>query len=198
MRIIFQGDSITDANENMGGYEPGYVKLTRDYITGKYPGVEIINKGISGDRTINLVLRWDKDTIALHPDIVFIMIGINDIWNKFDFVFEETPDSAFKKNYEEILKKSKKDHEKIVMIEPFVLRFGAYKDNWEDEYQRKKNIVKVLAKKYADYYIPLEDMFDEEIKHTKMDTLTIDGVHPIYEGSKFISKKVIEVLEKML
>src|SRR4051812_2293038 len=93
-KILFIGDSITDADRT-GGFAPygnGYVSIVRDLIIARYPELRLtfVNKGISGNTTRHLLLRWEQDVIAEEPDWLSLKIGINDVWRSFD----GTPDEA--------------------------------------------------------------------------------------------------------
>ena len=87
--ILFQGDSITDAGrdrENPADLGPGYPHYAAQMLREKYPQAEFnfVNRGISGDRTENLIERWEKDTIEVNPDIISILIGVNDTWHHYE------------------------------------------------------------------------------------------------------------------
>ena len=83
MKILFQGDSITDANRDYRSFDlgQGYVHFIKESL----PNTEIINKGISGNRTLELLERWQADTLDINPDILSILIGVNEVWHHFRF-----------------------------------------------------------------------------------------------------------------
>ena len=97
-RILFIGDSITDCNRNYdlapgvsSSWGEGYVNIINAYTTAFFPEKElmIVNRGISGDTIVKMAARWEKDVFELQPNWVTIMIGINDIWRRFDEVFSQ-------------------------------------------------------------------------------------------------------------
>ncbi|MFP3440820.1 GDSL-type esterase/lipase family protein, partial [Pantoea sp. SIMBA_133] len=102
---LFVGDSITDSgrNQDSEGLGNGYVRMIRDGMIKKYD-VEIINKGVSGDRITDLEDRWNQDVLALQPDVVSISIGINDVWRQLDHpeMDQVTPED-FKRIYDELV-----------------------------------------------------------------------------------------------
>lgn len=129
MRILFQGDSITDAGRDYSDYHElgqGYPKYAAELIRDRFDDpkngtIEFINLGISGHRTRDLRARWQKDCIDLQPDIVSIMIGINDTWRAFDSN-DPTPVEEFEDNYRYLLSEIKAHtNAKILLLEPYVL-----------------------------------------------------------------------------
>jgi len=124
MRILFQGDSITDAGRGKPpGLGTGYARIAADIMLSRAPelGLTIMNRGISGNRAKDLVERWGRDCVELKPDVVSIMIGINDTWRAFDSD-DPTTAEAFEESYRTILERTRDESgAKIVMVEPFVL-----------------------------------------------------------------------------
>lgn len=126
---LFQGDSITDAGRDYSDYHElgqGYPKYAAELIRDRFDDpkngtIEFINLGISGHRTRDLRARWQKDCIDLQPDIVSIMIGINDTWRAFDSN-DPTPVEEFEDNYRYLLSEIKAHtNAKILLLEPYVL-----------------------------------------------------------------------------
>lgn len=127
MRILFQGDSITDAGRdkrnfyNMGN---GYPKYAAEIIKNAFPEreIEFINLGIGGNRTSQLFDRLYKDAIELKPDIVSVLIGINDVWHRHGGEHIATTDEQFALNYRCILERLRRETDaKIVMLAPYLL-----------------------------------------------------------------------------
>ena len=135
MRVLFQGDSVTDAGrirENPADLGQGYPQYAAGLLQKRYPEIswEFINRGIGGNRTGDLLARWRTDCIDLQPDLVSILIGINDTWRTFD---QNDPTSVerFEENYRRLLEDVQAHtHAKILMLEPFVLRDTLDKDAW--------------------------------------------------------------------
>ena len=126
MKILFQGDSVTDAGRdrnNIHDLGGGYPKFAAAMLQDAYPSVdfEFVDLGIGGNRTENLVERLENDFIAIQPDIVSIMIGINDVWHHYSHNILTT-DSDFEKNYRVVLDALKaRTNAKILIIQPFLL-----------------------------------------------------------------------------
>lgn len=203
MKILFQGDSITDCHriyDDPGNLGEGYVVYTVDALKKRYPNmdIEFINRGISGNRTENLLARVDEELIDLQPDIVTILIGINDTWHKYMIDLETTVD-YFRSNYETVLKRIKEEtNAKIVMMEPFLL-YNMGKDNMRDDLNEKIDCIRKLAMQYADVFIPLDGMFvAANIAGVPNEELSPDGVHPGEMGKKLIADVLVPVLSELI
>ena len=200
MTILTQGDSITDAGRNFEddsflGY--GYSMIIGSILMSKYAEYElkVINKGISGNRVCDLKGRWEKDTLAYYPDILSIMIGINDTWRRYDSD-DPTSASKFEEDYKFILEQSKAQGSKIIIIEPFLNIVKKEMQSWKDEdLYEKIDVCKKLAKKYADEYIPMEDIMQKMIKIRPCEFWTPDGVHPSHAGHGLIADKFLSLLK---
>ena len=204
MKILFQGDSITDAGRDKRNYHDlgnGYPKYAAEMIAAEHPDVdfEFINFGIGGNRTCQLFDRLYEDCIAFSPDIVSVLIGINDIWHRHDIGRIETTDEQIALNYRCILERLKKQtNAKIVMLQPYLLDCTGI-DHLRPDLERLLPIVDGLAEKYADVYVKLNDCFAEAVK-TQPTPLyySADGVHPNAEGAKFIAKQYKDAINKLL
>ena len=202
MKILFQGDSITDAGRDKRNYHDlgkGYPKYAAEHIRAAHPDVDIefINFGVSGNRTGQLFDRIYADGIAFQPDVISILIGINDVWGRSKHRILTT-DAQIALNYRCILERIKNEtNAKIVVLSPFVLDAPGG-DVVREDSKKLVSIVKSLADEFADVYIPLDKLFDEAMK-TQPEPMyySADGVHPNENGRRFIGEiyaKAIEVL----
>ncbi len=204
MRIVFQGDSITDAGRDKRNYRDlgnGYPKYAAEALREKFADVEFdfINFGISGNRTCQLFDRIYSDAIAFEPDVISILIGINDIWHRYDAGRIATTDKQIALNYRCTLERIKKEtNAKIVMLAPFVLD-APDKDHLRRDVKTVLPIVRELAGEFADVYIPLDELFAEALK-TQPEALfySADGVHPNDNGRKFIGKIYADAVSKLV
>ena len=204
MKIVFQGDSITDAGRDKRNYHQlgaGYPKFAAEYISESFPDadIEFINLGISGNRTDQLFDRLYPDAIAFDPDIVSILIGINDVWHRHGGTQIATTDAQVATNYRAILDRIKNETgAKIVMLAPFLLDDEA-KESWRGEVDRIIAIVRELADEFADVYIPLDELFAEALKtQPEPKFYSADGVHPNDNGRAFIGKHYAEAVKKLI
>ena len=204
MKILFQGDSITDAGRDKRNYHdlgPGYPKYAAQGITEAFPDkdFEFINFGISGNRTGQLFDRLYTDGLAFKPDVISILIGINDIWHRYGGGKVATTDEQFALNYRCILERIRKETDaKIVMLAPFLLDAEPFEGMRED-LNRILPTVRALADEYADVYIPLDELFAEALK-VQPEPLYYsgDGVHPNENGRMFIGKHYAEAVKPIL
>lgn len=191
--MLFQGDSITDSNRDRKRYYDlghGYVRMLDE----KLKEVIVLNRGVSGNRTCDLLDRWEEDTIKLEPDFLSILIGVNEVWHRYKHGKVLTP-QEYKLNYIKLLEevKTKLPKTKILLIEPFVYPIGEYDPKWQKDLDEERMIVRELASKYADYFIPMQDILDEYEKKYKMEEILGDGVHPTELGHKLIAESIIEL-----
>ncbi len=203
MKIVFQGDSITDAGRDKRNYHDmgkGYPKYAALQLAEAFPNVdfEFINMGISGNRTGQLFDRLYPDAIAFEPDIISILIGINDIWHRYDH-FIETTDEQILTNYRAILARLKKQTTaKIVMLAPYLLDCSD-KEHMRADLTRLIPAIRKLADEFADIYIPLDALFEEALK-TQPEPLyySADGVHPNGNGAKLIGKYYFDAVAPLI
>ncbi len=193
IRLLFQGDSITDAGRDKRNYHNmgnGYPKYASSAIAEALPETEFefINLGISGNRSGQLFDRLYPDAIALQPDVISILIGINDVWHRYGGSKIATTDEQYALNYRTILKELKeKTNAKIVILSPYLLD-AVDKQAWRGDVDRIIPIAKSLADEFADVYIPLDSLFADAMKTEEPLHFSGDGVHPNENGAKFIGK----------
>ena len=203
MKILFQGDSVTDAGRDrsdphdMGNGYPRFASaMMQDSFSDKE--FEFVNLGISGNRTEHLVERLEADFIEIQPDIVSILIGVNDVWHHYSHGIETT-DEQFEKNYRAVLDALKaRTSARILMIQPFLLEsVDPAKQAYTEELARKQAIVKQLADEYADAYLPLD-----EILHTETEEepayYAADGVHPTPDGACYIGEAYLGAIAPLI
>ena len=202
--LVFQGDSITDAGRDKRNYHDmgrGYPLYASRQLAEANPDVEFefINFGISGNRTSQLFDRFYTDALAFEPDVISVLIGINDVWHRYGGGKVATTDEQFALNYRSILERIRKEtNAKIVMLAPFLLDKEPYEGMRED-LERILPIVRALAEEFADVYVPLDKYFEEAIK-TQPEPLYYsgDGVHPNENGRMFIGKHYAEAIKPLI
>ena len=204
IRTLFQGDSITDAGRdkrNFYNLGPGYPKYVAEHIREKYTDTEFefINLGISGNRTSQLFDRLYNDAIALKPDVISFLIGINDVWHRHGPEKIMTTDAQLELNYREILKRIKAETDaKIIILSPYLLD-AEITQYMKEDLVTVLPIIKGLADEYADAYVPLQELFAEAIKTQPAPLYySPDGVHPNENGAKFIAEHYAKAIEKIL
>ena len=201
MKILFQGDSITDAgrdrsdSHNLGN---GYPKYAAEAIRNAFPDTafEFVNLGISGHRAENLRDRWQADAIDIRPDVISILIGINDTWHRAAGK-NWMPHEYFEECYRDILTQIReKTNAKIIIMEQFLLPV-ADKEDFHVDLDPKIQITRKLAREFADVFIPLDGLFAAACVEEDHTEFSADGVHPNEKGARFIAGHYLEAFKKL-
>lgn len=197
--ILFQGDSITDAGRDRrsgaandaGSLGRGYPLLAAGALLAEYPQADlrIYNRGISGNKVPDLDARWHPDCVALKPDVLSILIGINDLWHKLNGRYDGTVES-FQSGYRALLERTQKalPETRIVICEPFVLRTGAVTDKWFPEFEQRRAVAEQLAGEFELDYVPFQSMFDKAVESAPPSYWAGDGVHPTLAGHALMAQ----------
>ncbi len=205
MRILFQGDSVTDADRDRRDFHHmgnGYAKYASELIRDAHPEIEFefINLGLSGNRTGQLFDRLYADAISLKPDIVSILIGINDVWARHVYPFYVmTTNEQIEANFRAILKELRaKTDAKIMVIAPYILDCDD-KDEMKEELKSVMPIIRGLSEEYADLYLPLDELFAKAIENAPEKLYySKDGVHLNPIGAQFVAEQYAKAIEKLL
>ncbi len=203
MRVLFQGDSITDGGRDYGdliSLGSGYANKVAEIMKESHPDIEwdFINKGISGNRVKDLKARWIEDCLDLDADVVSIMIGINDTWRAFDSQ-DPTSVEQFEEDYNFILARIKeKTKSKIMIIEPFLLHNSPDKDAWRADLNPKIDAIRRLARKYADIYLAIDGLFASASIQHEPAYWAFDGVHPSEAGVNLIARAYVAALTQLI
>ena len=202
MKILFQGDSITDAGRDKSNYYDmgeGYPKYAVECIRKNHPDTDFtfINLGIGGNQTKDLVARLEKDFLEIDPDIVSILIGINDVWH-YAKDRQWLSDELFEERYRTVLSAIKeKTHAKIMMMEPFLIPTES-KQYFREDLGGKIEIIRKLAREYADVYLPTDGLLASAFIGDDPLTYAADGVHPTEKGARFIGELYAAYMESLL
>jgi lysophospholipase L1-like esterase len=200
-RIVFTGDSITDAGRREKKYKPygwGYVHFAAYYLLATCPEMEleIFNTGISGNTIRDLRYRWQKDCIELAPDIVSILIGINDVWCSFkDYRLADAVDiNEYEDTYRELLADVReKCNSKIVIMEPFL-----FCDDDKNEMfvflTKYLSAVRKLAQEFDALLVNLQESINSALKKVAAERWSDDMVHPYVWAHCWISQRWIEAM----
>ena len=202
-KILFIGDSITDAGRDRADSTDlgrGYPFLLAAYLKNKYPNynLNILNRGIGGDRLVDLKQRWAEDCLDHNPEIVSVLIGINDVWHLM--ADEEKLDEAalekFEEDYRELLKMlAHRTDARVVLIEPYVLPYPKDRIHWRKHLDPRIQIVRRLANEYHAALVPLDGALNTLGIENGFQTYTgDDGVHPTLAGHAAIADTWIQHL----
>jgi lysophospholipase L1-like esterase len=204
--VLFQGDSITDASRNKGQEDKpnevramgtGYVFLTAAQILARRhdPQLKIYNRGISGNKVYQLAERWDKDCLALKPNLLSILIGVNDLWHKLNGQYNGTVE-IYEKDYRALLERTRKElpQVRLVICEPFVLRCGSVTEKWFPEFDTYRAAGKRVATSFGATFVPFQSMFDEAAKDAPPAYWAADGVHPTMAGAALMARTWLDAV----
>ncbi|MBR2937783.1 MAG: SGNH/GDSL hydrolase family protein [Oscillospiraceae bacterium] len=210
--ILFQGDSITDCSRNRDldfnrGY--GYATMVTGVLTAREPYTyTCYNRGISGERVVDVYARIRKDMINLKPDYISILVGVNGIWHEcseHNGVSNEKYETVYDLMLTEI--KQELPNVKLMLLEPFVLHGTATEDvpecpnRWayyQQEIVLRQQTVARLAKKHGAVFVPLQEMFTKLEAEAPAEGYWLrDGVHPTAAGHERIKQEWLKAFEKM-
>lgn len=197
--ILFTGDSITDCGCREAGGSSlgnGYVNFIASELLERYPqlNLNIINTGINGNTTRDLLARWQADCIDLKPDILSILIGINDLWRNYDpsKLNDTVSVKKYGTNYREMLTRLREVLDcQLILIEPFMF----CTDNNNDMFKalhRYIDVVHELADEFNAILVPLQQMLSRDLQETPPEKWSDDMVHPETWAHEWIAKKWLQ------
>ena len=205
MRILFQGDSITDCGRRTSGgcgYEtegvgPGYPGLIKSRVLRDHPGrddIEFVNRAISGNRIVDLYARWRIDAINLAPDILSILVGVNDSWHEKHGNGVEPPRAE--RIYRELLAWTKEQLPAVrfVLLEPFTLPIGDGAA-FAAEVAVRGAFTRRLAEEFDATFLPLQSLFDDACRSSRPQHWSPDGVHLTPAGHQLVADAWLQAVE---
>ena len=205
--VLFQGDSITDAGRNrqskepndIGGLGRGYAMLIASRLLADNAdrGLKIYNRGISGNKVPDLDRRWQQDCLDLRPQLLSVLIGVNDIWHKLNGAYEGTVED-YEQQLLALLTRTREQlpQTRILVCEPFVLRCGAVNETWFPEFDQRRTACRRVAEQLECSLIPFQALFDEAVKEAPPEYWAADGVHPTLAGHALMAKSWIECMQR--
>ncbi|MBQ4192887.1 MAG: SGNH/GDSL hydrolase family protein [Clostridia bacterium] len=207
MKILFLGDSITDVGRNTNNGSlisigQGYPLLVDACLSVKYPGEYTFeNLGISGNRIVDVYARIKADCWNRKPDLVSILIGVNDVWHEFGGHNGVEAD-RFYNVYKMLVTDTKRalpESRKMILMEPFVLKASATEGAWEafrSETEKRAEAVRRIAGETGQIFLPLQAMFDEAAQKMPASYWLGDGVHPTPAGHGLIADAWVKCFEE--
>ena len=206
--ILFQGDSITDCRRDREaevnlpwhlGY--GYSNLVSSRLLLDDPEAmyRCINRGISGNRVVDLYARWKIDALNLRPDIISILIGVNDVWHEVGNHNGVEAD-RFEQVYRMMLEWTKKvlPEVKLLLMEPFALLSDVVDEDFLSEVKVRAAITEKLAKEFDAVFLPLQDKLDAAAQIAPNSYWLFDGVHPSPAGNQLIADEWLKAAKPLL
>lgn len=205
--VLFQGDSITDmgrnrtrtaANDN-AGLGPGYPFIAASQLLYRHSDKQLkcYNRGISGNVVPQLIARWQEDCLDLKPNVLSILIGVNDYWHTLgDGNYKGTVQS-YREDYTKLLDTTMKalPDVKLIIGEPYaILGAKVVNDSWFPAFTPYQQIARDLAEKFGAVFIPYQKIYEEAIKKAPAVYWTHDGVHPDTAGDALMAQAILDVI----
>ncbi len=196
--ILFQGDSITDANRTRSRISPnspdglgfGYARKIADSLLENYPDhyLQLYNRGVSGDRIQDMKSRWEGDSLRLLPDLISILIGVNDTWNQVMLGMGSDPEQ-YQAMFHKILTETRQSlpYTRLVLCEPFLLLTGEVTREWSADITRRQDYVRYLADEFNAVFVPFQSALDQATQQVPPAQLLEDGVHPTDRGHQVLA-----------
>ena len=208
--IVFQGDSITDAGRDKENQEAnssrslghGYASLIAAEMLGRYPAKnwQCFNRGISGNKVFQLAERWKEDCLDLEPDVLSILIGVNDFWHTLSSGYTGTVE-VYEQDLRNLLDLTKQalPDLKLIIGEPFAVDGGrAITDEWHPAFDEYRAAAKSIATDFEAAWIPYQTIFDEALQMASVDYWCPDGVHPAIPGNYLMARGWLEAFSKLM
>lgn len=204
-KIMFQGDSITDTGRNTNSGSlisigQGYAMIASAYLGAKYPGeYEFVNRGISGNRIVDLYARIKGDGWNDTPHVLSILIGVNDVWHELDW--KNGVDSRrFRNMYRMLISDTLTEcpDTRLLIMEPFLLKGSETEKKWDSFFpmvRERAAVAREAAQEYGQVFLPLQDVFDRACERAPADWWLGDGVHPNPAGHQLIADEWIKCFE---
>lgn len=205
--ILFQGDSITDAGRNKGernansGLGLGYAMLATAHLRHKLAerDLQCYNRGISGNKVFQLADRWKEDALDIEPDLLSILIGVNDYWHTLND-YEGTVET-YEQDFRSLLQRTKEQLPDVNLVigEPFVVLEGSAveEEDWLPDFRNYQTVAKEIAQDFEAAFIPYQSIFDKASQNVEPTYWTGDGVHPTLAGSQLMANGWLETVKRM-
>jgi lysophospholipase L1-like esterase len=197
-KVVFFGDSITEAGVNKGGYiDVLNQEILKQGLADKY---ELVGAGVSGNKIYDLYLRLEKDVLEKHPDVVVIWVGVNDVWHKADFG-TGTDYDKYGKFYDAVVKKIQATGAKVVVVTPAAIGERTdYSNSQDGDLNMYSNWIRQYAANNHLGLVDLRKSFHEysvanNPKNEDRGILTTDRVHLNAKGNAFVAEEMWKAIK---
>lgn len=200
--ILFQGDSITNAfrkpEEICNAYQmgAGYAMIVAGRLLAERPGdgLRFENRGVCGEGINCLQKRWQSDCLELRPDVLSILVGVNDV--RVTLEKPSTSLEEYEQSYRELLKQTRAALPKVrlVLCEPFALRVGDVRKDRMADIAARGEVVRRFASEFGAAFVPLQTVFADALRHAPADYWSFDGIHPNAQGHWLIAEAWIKAV----
>lgn len=206
--ILFQGDSITDGNRgrdadpnHIMGHGYAFSIASRWGVEYVEKDLKFINKGISGNKVVDLAARWQTDTLDLKPTILSILVGINDTNSVLENWEPIVSVEKYEETYRLLIEQTKRAFPEILLVlcEPFILPVGKVQKRWEsyvDDVSKRQAVVRKLAMEQEAVFIGLQEVFNKACEKAPADYWMWDGIHPTVAGHELLAREWIKQVSR--
>jgi len=201
--ILFQGDSITDAGrardiaQPNAGLGTGYAFLAASRLLASRPADDLrfLNRANSGNRIVDLYARWREDALNLRPNLISILIGINDTWHEFTRQAGVAL-PKFERLYRQLLTETREalPEVRLVLCEPFALPCGVVTREWMPDVEARQAVTRKLATEFSATHVEFQKLFDRAQAHAPAAYWAADGVHPTHAGHQRMADEWLSAL----
>lgn len=205
--ILFQGDSITDAGRKRDDINAnstaalgnGYAMIAASEMLNDYAAknLKIYNRGVSGNKVYQLADRWEKDCLSLNPDVLSILVGVNDFWHTLVNGYKGTI-KTYKDDFTALLDRTKQKlpEVKLIIGEPYaVIGVKAVDEKWYPAFNDYRNAAREIANSFNAVFIPYQTIYDKAQKVAPGSYWTRDGVHPTLAGANLMAHAWLEAVK---
>lgn len=204
-KLVMIGDSVTDCERGrplgeglFGAIGKGYVGLVSALLEATYPErkIRVINMGSSGNNVVDLYNRWETDVVALEPDWLSIMIGINDVWRQYDMPLVKEVHvylDQYSETLEKLVKETRPKLKGLVLMTPYYIESNA-NDSMRATMDQYGKVVKELADKYDAIFVDTQKAFNELLKHCHSSSIAWDRVHPNISGHMVLARAFLKAI----
>ncbi|GAA1891796.1 GDSL-type esterase/lipase family protein [Lapillicoccus jejuensis] len=194
--LVLVGDSVTDAGRDRtdpGGLGEGWVRDVAAALATTHPGLAVRNRGVAGDRAVDLERRWDDDVLAERPVVVSVLVGVNDTWRRFDAA-DPTSVEDYEATLRRLLERTRlAGVERLVLVEPFALHVPPVTSEWDDELAGRRAAVARVGASYGAVVVRAQAAFDAAAGDAP-EALLHDGVHPTPAGHALLARSWLDAV----
>jgi len=202
-KIVFAGDSVTDmgsvcpCGERLGkGLGEGYPNIIDSLLASCYPelNIRVINSGISGNTSRDLLARFDTTVLNHKPDWISICIGINDVWRQFDtpaITDGQVQPEEYRQNVETMIEKVKGKVKGIFILSPYIIE-PLREDKMRARMDEYVEICRELAEKHGCVFVNFQKMYEDYCQHRHSAYIAWDRIHPNQVGATLMAKEFLK------
>ncbi|HJO37267.1 MAG: SGNH/GDSL hydrolase family protein [Vicinamibacterales bacterium] len=207
--ILFQGDSVTDVGRDRERPEPndtralggGYPALAAAELLSRRPeaGWRCYNRGVSGHKVFQLDERWQADCLDLAPEVLSILIGVNDFWHTLSSGYEGTVE-LYERDYRALVARTREALPGVGLIigEPFAVTGGSAIDEaWSPAFADYQAAARQVADDHGAAWVPYQSIFDDALTRASVDYWCADGVHPSLAGHALMAEAWLDAFRTL-